>query len=81
MTRGPTVRFSTIYVEIALATPRSSAPSGARSRWTVFQWTMKAVMRLRPATMWVAALIFALARSVVSLPRPDWPLPALLAPT
>ncbi len=36
---------------------------------------------LRPATMWVAALIFALALSVLSSPRPDAPPPALLAPT
>src|ERR1700730_13847265 len=42
---------------------------------------MAAAMRLRPATMWVAALIFALALSVLSSPRPDAPPPALFAPT
>jgi hypothetical protein len=45
------------------------------------KWTMAAVIRLRPATTWVVALIFALALSVLSSPRPDAPPPALLAPT
>ena len=43
--------------------------------------TMAAVMRFRPATMRVAVLIFALALSVLSSPRPDAPPPALFAPT
>jgi len=37
--------------------------------------------RVRPATLRVAALTFAPAPSVLSLPRPDVPPPALLAPT
>ena len=42
---------------------------------------LAAVVRLRPALMWVAALNFPQALSVVSSPRPDAPPPALLAPT
>lgn len=53
----------------------------ARSRNSVFEWMMAGVMRLRPATMRVAAFTFTLALSVLASPRPDAPPPALHAPT